>query len=724
MATSNDITIGVTADSKGVQSGLAPAITSLDKLGASAAKTDKQLDALAATKIPPVQLTVRDEAIKAAKAKIETLRDQIARGVVMGVDTKDAQKQLRALESTVKQLDKMDPTIEPTVTGVGRAKAQLAGLTAATDAAGFSGLSAVKGLGPLGLVAALGTLEVKASQTAAGMETMRISLKNVIRDGGDVNAILKDIQEFGNTTPFEFPELVETAKILVSMGVSSSDLLRTMKDLGAVAAAATVPISDVATIYGQMLAKGKIQQEDMLQLIQRGIPAWTALAQATGKSEAELQELAAQGKLTRTEVEAMGKALGQMFPNSISEQAASVNGQMSTLNDNMSVLGDQMGSVINPMLNQFLGTLNKLLANDLVKGGLTGLLVGPVFTIPHLVKEFDKLINGTEVLTAKTKPMTAASNDAAAMALAASKDWRIYADATDEARKGVEGLTKGLDILNGNALDAREAARNYEKGLDDLAEALKLNGKTLDVGTEKGRANQEALDNQASALEALTEAQLNDARVNGKSTTDILANYGKQRQALITMAQEFGMTKTQAQNYVDTLLATPTELTTEVQLSGLDAARKGLSDLTDPKQVSIAIKLAENEDKRLLKKLDALESGWSAGPDRSSGSSSGTAPKAGPQGFQLGQSFVDARQAAVRGLGGMADVPLTAPRPSTSLNTFPGMPSALASSGGTPAVHIHVSDKRLADLFGVEVRNAATSAVRGLSTRKVVQVGG
>lgn len=721
MATSNDITIGVTADSKGVQTGLAPAITSLDKLGAAAGKTDKQLDALANTKIPPVKVTVRDEAIKATKAKMAVLRDEIARGVVMGVDTKDAQKQLRQLEATVKQLDRMDPKIEPEVTGFGRAKAQLAGLTAATDAAGFSGLSAAKSLGPLGFVAAMGALEVKASQTAASMETMRIALKNVIRDGGDVDKILSDIQEFGNTTPFEFPELVDTAKILVSMGVSSSELLKTMKDLGAVAAATSVPIQDVALIYGQMLSRGKVNAEDMLQLTQRGVPAWEALAKATGKNIPELQELASQGKLTRTEIEAMGKELGAMFPNSISEQAASVNGQMSTLNDNMSVLGDQMGSVINPMLNQFLGTLNKILANDIVKGGLTGLLVGPVFTIPHLVKEFDKLINGTKELTAVTKPATAASNDSAAMALAASKDWAAYADATDEARKSVEGLTQKLDILNGNALDAREAARNYEEGLDKLKEALKTNGKTLDTSTEKGRANQEALDSQAEAIEALTTAQLEDARANGKSTADILTNYGKQRQALMAMAQQFGMTEAEAKDYVDTLLKTPDKLKTDVQLLGLDAARRGLSDLTDPKQVQIAINLAENEDKRLLDKLQRSEVGWSAGPAGGGGTKS--APQSAPQGYQpIGQqSFADSQLMAARGLGMFPDVTLAAPRGHTSLNALPGMPSALA--GPATQVVVQVQDRRLSDLINVQVRNAATTAVRGLTTRKVVQVG-
>ena len=56
-------------------------------------------------------------------------------------------------------------------------------------------------------------------------------------------------------------------------------------------------------------------------------------------------------------------------------------------------------------------------------------------------------------------------------------------DLNEQARKNAEGI-----------LSQREAMRNVQESIDDVQESIKENGRTLDIHTEKGRANQEALD--------------------------------------------------------------------------------------------------------------------------------------------------------------------------------------------------------------------------------------
>ena len=883
MATSNDITIGVTADSKGVQAGLAPAITSLGKLGTAAGKTEAELDALANTKVSPtISVTMKDEAIKKAKADIARLRDEIARGIVMGADTKDAQRQLAQLERTLRQLEGRRPRIEVDTSGVDHAAASVASLKT-----GLSGLaSAVPGAGLLlgkgGLLFGAGAAAVGFGKLAADMQTARLQLKALVRDGGDANALFKEVQAFANTTPFEFPELLATSKTLLAFGVSSKDVVSTMKGLGAVAAAVQAPVNDLAVVYGQMLSRGVAMSEDIMQMQTRGVPIFEAFASIMGVSAEEARKLASEGKIGKDVISQLDDELLRMFPTAISDQAASFNGKMSTFLDTARAIGTAIGEDVLPVMQGFLDTgqkivdaipdgmgsvalqiglivgagklLGPMFAGAAVKarlfmasfgtgggalvgikkglGGVVGALGGPWglamtagiglmvawneeskqqeeslkdfktqldFTAGALSnhnrevisnrleqqgqlkvlkesglsmdlfqratlgsadaqKQFEAAARG--VIDASVKSTGGMTNQAQAAAdslgimgeysgqvrdAAGSADavataaggaatavknldnpvanqaaaWKDYNTKLSAAKTTLDGIVESLGILNHEALDARTANRGFEQGWDDLEAALKANGKTLDAGTEKGRKNQQALDDQAASLETLTQAQLNDARINGKSTTDILANYTKQRQALIDMAIRFGMTEKEAQNYVNTLLKTPKQLTTDVQLSGLEAARRGITDLTDPKQVTIAIKLAENEDKRLLDKLQRSEVGWSAGPDRSSG---GT-PKAGPQGYQpIGQqAFVDSQLMAARGFGAFPDVTLAAPRGHTSLNALPGMPSALASPA--TQVVVQVQDRRLSDLINVQVRNAATTAVRGLTTRKVVQVG-
>lgn len=65
-------------------------------------------------------------------------------------------------------------------------------------------------------------------------------------------------------------------------------------------------------------------------------------------------------------------------------------------------------------------------------------------------------------------------------------------------RGGIEaagGLSEAFEVLNGKALGSREAESNYQAAIDDLNASIKENGKTLDLHTEKGRANDAAVRN-------------------------------------------------------------------------------------------------------------------------------------------------------------------------------------------------------------------------------------
>lgn len=50
---------------------------------------------------------------------------------------------------------------------------------------------------------------------------------------------------------------------------------------------------------GQAWAKQKLQGEEILQLVERGVPVWDMLAKATGKNTVELQALSSAGRWPR-----------------------------------------------------------------------------------------------------------------------------------------------------------------------------------------------------------------------------------------------------------------------------------------------------------------------------------------------------------------------------------------------------------------------------------------
>jgi hypothetical protein len=63
----------------------------------------------------------------------------------------------------------------------------------------------------------------------------------------------------------------------------------------------------------------------------------------------------------------------------------------------------------------------------------------------------------------------------------------------------VGALSGALGDLNG-WLDKRDALRNYQAAIDGFTASLKTNGNTFDIATEKGRANQQALDQIATSV--------------------------------------------------------------------------------------------------------------------------------------------------------------------------------------------------------------------------------
>jgi hypothetical protein len=54
-------------------------------------------------------------------------------------------------------------------------------------------------------------------------------------------------------------------------------------------------------------------------------------------------------------------------------------------------------------------------------------------------------------------------------------------------------LSAAFKLLNGGALSAREAESAYQAAIDGVTASIKANGKTLDLHTEKGRANDQAI---------------------------------------------------------------------------------------------------------------------------------------------------------------------------------------------------------------------------------------
>lgn len=126
--------------------------------------------------------------------------------------------------------------------------------------------------------------------------------------------------------------------------------------------------------------------------------------------------------------------------------------------------------------------------------------------------------------------------------------------AAKDAATDFETMADRLERLRNQALDARSASRDYEQAVDDLADSIKENGRTLDINTEKGRNNQAALDELAAKSVDVARANLEQ----GTSQDKVNAGMDVARDKFIQQAEKLGMSKAAAKALADQLGLTRT----------------------------------------------------------------------------------------------------------------------------------------------------------------------
>ena len=197
---------------------------------------------------------------------------------------------------------------------------------------------------------------------AADIETQRKSLEVLTGSLSKTNQIIKELQDFGAVTPFKSSELIEQTKRLKAFGFETNELVDTTKRLADVAGATGADLQGIATAFGQIRAKGKLQQEENLQLLERGVDITTELKNITG-----LQEEAFASAMRKGEIgaDAVNQALinltsqGGAFFEGASAQATTLNGKLSTLVDSVESLARTIGEQLSPAIKGALDLATK-----------------------------------------------------------------------------------------------------------------------------------------------------------------------------------------------------------------------------------------------------------------------------------------------------------------------------------------------------------------------------
>jgi tape measure domain-containing protein len=99
------------------------------------------------------------------------------------------------------------------------------------------------------------------------------------------------------------PEVFKAAQTMLGFGISSDKVLPTMRMLGDISMGDAQKLESLTLAFSQIHAAGKLQGQDLLQLINAGFNPLNEISRTTGKSMAQLKEDMQQGAISASMVE-------------------------------------------------------------------------------------------------------------------------------------------------------------------------------------------------------------------------------------------------------------------------------------------------------------------------------------------------------------------------------------------------------------------------------------
>ena len=339
---------------------------------------------------------------KAAKAVVELTRrynESVGKTGKASSETKNLKTMLAQAEAQLRA----------TTTALKAANNGMEGFANSTDkASGKSLASAItQGTVMANVFSKLGSAALSAAEGLissgieynAQIEKYTTGFTNMLGSAEAAQQVMSQIQEDAAKTPFDVASLTQANQYLISAGENASYARNTIMALGD-AVSATGGGNDELNRMSQNLQQiantGKATAADIKQFAYAGIDVYGILADYTGKSTTEVQNMTISYDLLTQALQAASEEGGRYY-NSMDTQSQTMNGRVSTLKDNVSQLAGLLTGDLSSGVGVVIGNLNDLTvkAQEAYKTdgwiGLAGAITGltePINTAKNALKDF------------------------------------------------------------------------------------------------------------------------------------------------------------------------------------------------------------------------------------------------------------------------------------------------------------------------------------------------
>ena len=241
-----------------------------------------------------------------------------------------ANRKVKAVDRTFKK-----DTLKKVARDANQASASIGGLT--RRFAGLIGAAA-------GLYAIKRGIEGILS-TGDQFEKMRVQLEAITGSMAEGEEALSWIKEFTKNTPFQLEEVSEAFVRLKAFGLDPMDgTMQAIIDQASKLGGGMERLNGISLAVGKAWAKQKLQGEEIMMLLERGVPVWELLEKVTGKNVAELQKLSSAGKSGRDVMRDLIAEIGKSSEGAAAKNMSLLSGYVSNLKDSWSFFLDEIAN--------------------------------------------------------------------------------------------------------------------------------------------------------------------------------------------------------------------------------------------------------------------------------------------------------------------------------------------------------------------------------------------
>ncbi len=348
-------------------------------------------------------------------------------------------------------------------------------------------------------------------QYNAQLESYTTGFTNMLGSAEAAKAAMDAIQEDAARTPFDVASLTQANQLLISAGENAGYSRKVIMALGDAVSATgggNAELSRMSANLQQIANVGKASAIDIKQFAYAGINIYQVLADYTGKSVQEVQNMTISYDLLSQALIAASEEGGRYY-NAMDTQSQTMNGRVSTLKDNVSQLAGLMTGDLSSGIAVVIGNLNSMAvaAQDAYKKdgwkGLGEAILGLDNPISTIISSFGRL--GSAAVSALDRASYALNKALGKNAYAdydSYEDYRTSTDQQNSRNRRRQAALNGVGISN----------KSWTERQAELAAAAGTGGSSITTspsGSSGGKKSKSATETVISSISqtATTTAQ-------------------------------------------------------------------------------------------------------------------------------------------------------------------------------------------------------------------------